>query len=91
MTTPVSMTNTNKKANSKASKEFELLQIPYMHYLALFHEFSIEAVMDSGSGINAMHPSFVRILDLCIYKNGIDAQMMKNNKMKTYKIVLTSL
>ena len=49
---------------SQVHREATLKQIPYIRYPTTFQEKSVSALLDSGSVINAIHPTFAKELGL---------------------------
>lgn len=43
-----------------------------------------------GSKVNIIQTSFIKKLSLCIYKTNINAQKIDNNKLETFRMVITS-
>ena len=65
-----------------------LQRIPCIQYPVQFQANQIEALIDSGSEVNAMTPAFVTKLGLSIQPTGISAQKIDGSTLKTYGIVI---
>lgn len=71
------MTEARKKANPKVLEEFELPRVPCIHYLIQFSKFSVVALINSASKVNAMQPSFAKELGPRICKTDVGIQKMR--------------
>lgn len=85
-----SISKTTKKITLKIQGGSALQRVPYIHYPTQFDDFSVEALIDLGSKVNVMQPSFAKKLDIRIYKTNVGAQDIDDNKLEIYGM-LTAL
>ncbi len=71
----------------KTKKELE--RVPYIWYLVTFKD-QIEALLDSGSEVNAMSQAFAHQLGLKIWKINVRAQKIDGSTLKTYEIIVST-
>ena len=76
------MTETSKEDN------VTLQRIPYVHYLIQFKKKEVQALVDSGSEVNAITPAYAANLDLKIQKTNIGAQKINGSILNTFEMVL---
>ncbi len=67
--------------------EVELEQVPCIWYPVTFKD-QTEALLDSGSEINAMSQVFAQQLGLKICKTNVEAQKIDGNTLETYRMVV---
>ena len=86
LATSTSMTNTRKKA---------LERVPCIHYPVRFKKDAdktpVEALIDSNSEVNAIHPSFAKQLGLPIRLTDVRVQKIDGTILDTYKMVLAAI
>ncbi len=70
-------------------KTEELERVPCIWYLITFKD-QTEALLDSGSEVNAMSQAFVQQLGFKICKTNIGAQKINGTTLKTYGIVVST-
>ena len=78
-----------------ASKKDEVIleRVPCIHYLLRFRkdkENEVQALINSGSKVNAMTPAYVLKLGLKVYHTNVGAQKSHGSILETFGIVLTS-
>ena len=80
-TTSVLVTNTSGK---------EVARVPCIYYPIQFRENQeqIRILLNSGSKVNTMSPTFVQKLDLHIRKTNVGAQKIDGSALKTFKMVI---
>lgn len=81
---------TSEEADSEIEERSELQRALFFCFFALFGEFSIQALIDLSSKFNAMSPSFVRKLSLCICKINVNALKINSSRLSFYGIVIVS-
>ena len=67
-----------------------LIQVPCIRYPITFRKKSVSALFDSGSEINAIHPTFAWELVLPIRAMDIGAQKIDDTMLDTFGIVVTA-
>ena len=72
--------------DKKREKEFEWL--PCIQYLVIIKN-QTEALLDSGSEVNAMNPTFAFQLGFRIQKTNIGAQKIDGTILETYGMVVS--
>ena len=78
------MTETRKK------DDVALQRVPCVHYLIRFKKKEVQALINSGSEVNAMTPANVSRLGLRVDRTDIKAQKIDGSTLKTFEIVLAS-
>ena len=82
-------TSTSLTGGSKEALE----RVPYIHYPVQFKDTDkalVQALIDSGSEINAIHPSFVKQLDFPIRPTDVGAQKIDGTMLDTHEIVVAA-
>ena len=85
----VSATSTS----TNGAREEALERVPCIYYLVQFKDTDrapVQALIDSGSEVNAVHPSFVKQLGLSIRSTDVGAQKIDGNILDTYGIVVAA-
>lgn len=76
------------------SKEDEVVQkrVPYIHYPLRFQKDTnkVQALIDSGSKINAMTPAYASKLGLQVRQTHVSAQKINSSILETFGMVLAS-
>ena len=85
----VSATSSSVTENSKEN-DVALQRVPCIHYPIWFKKKEVQALIDSGSEINAMIPAHVSRLGLRVHRTDIGAQKIDGSIFKTFGIVLAS-
>ena len=64
--------------------------VPYIHYSVQFKKdtVKVQALIDSGSEVNAMAPTYAKKLGLRVRKTDVDAQKIDGSTLETYGIVI---
>ena len=79
---------------TKISKEkhVSLEWLPYSYYLLCFQKdtLGIKALIDLGSEVNAMIPTYASKLDLKIYPINIGAQKIDSSTLEIFGMILAS-
>ena len=77
------MTGTRKKV---------LERVLYIHYLIQFKKdrTQVQALVDLGSEVNTIHPSFAKQLDLSIRSTDVGAQKIDSTMQDTHEIVVAA-
>lgn len=83
MTISALITEAGKKAGLKVQKRCELQQVPYINYSAPFGEFLLKALIQLGSKINTIQPSFAKKPSFHICNTNVGAQKIDVSKMET--------
>lgn len=65
-----------------------LKQISYIHYLVWFRNKDIWALINSGSKVNAITPTYIAKLGLKIHHIDVATQKNDSSILETFKIVL---
>ena len=75
------ITNTSSK---------KVVRVPYIYYQVQFQESQeqIKALLDSGSKVNAMSPTYVEKLGLKTWKTNVGAQKIDGFALKIFKMVI---
>ncbi len=74
---------------SMTEKTEELEQVPYIWYPVTFKD-QTEALLDSGSEVNAMSQAFAQQLGLKIRKTNIGAQKIDSTILETYEMIVST-
>ena len=75
------------------AREEALERVPCIHYLIPFKDMEkapVQALIDSGSEVNAVHLSFVKQLGLSIRPTNVRAQKIDGTTLDTYGMVVTA-
>ena len=81
---------------TKTSKEDDVVmeRVPCIHYPVQFrkeiNETQVQALIDSGSEVNAIHPTFVKELGLLIRAIDVGVQKMNGTTLDTYEMVVAA-
>ena len=78
---------------TKASKEDVVLdRVPCIHYPMCFRkdQDKMLALMDLGSEVNAMTPTYTLMLGLTVCPTNVGAQKVDSSTLKTFGMVLAS-
>ncbi len=67
----------------------ELERVPCIRYLVTFKD-QTEALLDSGSEVNAMSQAFAQQLGLKIRKTNVEAQKINGTTLETYGMVVST-
>ena len=62
-----------------------LERVPYIHYPTTFRKKSVLALLDSRSGLNAIHPTFAKDLGLRVRSTNLGAQKTDGTTLDTIK------
>ena len=85
---------TGEGKDGKESKEEypNLAQVPYIRYSIIFRMNSVpvSTLLDSGSEVNAIHPTFAREIGLPIRTTDVGAQKIDSNMSDTFGIVVVA-
>ena len=75
---------------TETNKEVTLKQVPYIHYPLRFRKdtIGIIALVDSGSEVNAMTPTYATKLGLKVPKTDIGAQKIDGSTLETFGMIL---
>ena len=74
-------------------REEALERVPYIHYPVQFKNTNkalVQALIDSGSEVNAIHPSFVKQLGLLIRPTDVGAQKIDGTTLDTHGMVVAA-
>ena len=80
----VLVTETNKE------DDVTLQRVPCVHYSIQFKKKEVQALIDSGSEVNTMTPTYILRLGLQVYRTNIGAQKIDGFTHKTFGMVLAS-
>ncbi len=83
----VTVTATSTSMTDKKTEELEL--VPCIWYPVTFKD-QIEALLDSGSKVNAMSQAFAQQLGLKICKTNVGAQKIDGTTLETYGMVVST-
>ncbi len=72
----------------KKKTEEELERVSYIWYFVILKN-QIEAILNSGSKVNALSPVFASQLSLKIRKTNVEAQKIDGTTLKTYGMVVS--
>ena len=75
------------------AREEALERVPCIHYSVQFRDTDrapMQALIDSGSEVNAIHPSFVKQLDLSIRPTDVGAQKIDGTTRDTHRMVVAA-
>ena len=78
------MSMTDKKTEVE-----EFKWVPCIWYSVIFKDYT-EALLDSGSKVNAMNPAFASWLGLKIWNTNVEAQKIDDTSLKTYRMVVST-
>ena len=84
MATSLLVTETSKKGN------VALQRVSYIHYPIQFKKKKVQALIDSGSEINAMTLAYGLKLGLWVYCTNVGAQKIDDSTLETFNMVLVS-
>ena len=75
---------------TETNKEVTLEQVPCIHYLLHFwkNTVGVRALVDLGSEVNAMTPTYIAKLGLKVRKTNIGAQKIEGSTLETFGMVL---
>ena len=79
-----------KDGTESKSKYPNLAQVSCIWYPITFRKKSVSTLLDSGSEVNAIHPTFARELGLLIRPTDIIVQKIDGTILDTYRIVVTA-
>ena len=82
--TSLSVTETSKE------DDVPLQKVPCVHYLIRFKKKEVQALIDSGSEVNAMTPAYASRLCLQVHRTDIGAQKIDGSTLKIFGMVLAS-
>ena len=77
---------------TETSKEDDvaLQRVPCIYYPIRFKKNEVQALINSGSQVNAMAPAYASRLGLRVYRTDIGAQKIDGSTLKTFEMVLAS-
>ena len=78
------------KANLGDAPETILEGVPCIWYPTTFQDKSVLALLDSGSEVNTIHPTFAKELGLPIRSIDVGAQKIDGTTLDTYRMVVTA-
>ena len=79
------------EASKEAQEVIVLDQVPCIHYLVQFRKnngATIQALIDSGSEVNAITPAYAKQLGLQVQKTDVKAQKIDGSSLRTFGIVI---
>ena len=76
---------------TEASKEGVLQRVPCIRYPVQFQQEGVQALLDSGSEVNAMTPAYAEKLGLTTRKTDVSAQKIDSSTLVTYEMVIPGL
>ena len=73
-------------------EDTSLARVPCIHYPVQFRKDpnGTQALLDSGSEVNAMNPAYASRLGLRVHRNDIGAQKIDGSTLETFGMVLAS-
>lgn len=73
-----------------AAKEATLERVPCIQYLVRFSRDQVDAqaLIDSGSEVNAMHPAYAKKLTLLVRKTDVGAQKIDESRPETFVMAI---
>ena len=71
-------------------KPLMLDQVPYIHYPIRFKKNEVQALINSGSKVNAMTPGYALKLGLKVRPTDVGAQKIDGSTLETFGMVLAS-
>ena len=86
------MTGASKEA--QVTQEDALDWVPCLHYLVHFRKdkgATIQALIDSGSEVNAMTPAYTKKLGLQTQRTDVGAQKIDGSNLDTFGMVIAGL
>ena len=77
---------------TETSKEDDvaLQRVPCVYYLIWFKKKEVQTLIDSGSEVNAMTPTYASKLGLWVHRTDIRTQKIDGFTLKTFGMVLAS-
>ena len=78
---------------TRASMEDTLLlleRVPCIHYPVYFKKNKVQALIDSGSEVNAMNPAYAKKLGFRVRRTDVGAQKIDGSHLDTFGIVIAS-
>ena len=78
------MTETSKK------EDVPLQRVPCVHYPIWFKKKEVQALIDSGSEVNAMSPAYASKLGLRVRHTDVGAQKIDGSTLQTFGMVLAN-
>ena len=85
----VSATSSSVTETSKED-DVPLQRVPCVHYPIRFKKKEVQALIDSGSEVNAMSPAYASKLGLKVYHTDVRAQKIDGSTLETFGMVLAS-
>ena len=77
--------------STTGAREEALERVPCIHYPVQFKDKApVQALIDSGSEVNAIHPSFVKQLGLAIRPTDVGAQKIDGTTLDTHGMVVAA-
>lgn len=74
-------------------KETTLERIPYIHYSVQFQKdktSEVQALINSGSEVNAMSPAYAKKLGLWIQKTDVGVEKIDGSTLETFGMIIAS-
>ena len=79
--------------STTGAKEEVLERVPYIHYPVQFKNISetqVQVLINSGSEVNAIYPTFAKQLGLSIRPTNVGAQKINSTTLETHGMVIAS-
>ena len=75
---------------TETNKEVTLERVPCIHYLLRFRKDTtgVNGLVDSGSEVNAITPTYAAKLRLKVQKTNIEAQKIDGSTLETFGMIL---
>ena len=88
----MSVSATSTSVTGIREENIPLTRLPCIHYLVQFQKDpnGTQALLDSGSKVNAMNPAYASRIGLRVYRNNIGAQKINDCTFKIFGMVLAS-
>ena len=88
----MSVSATSASVTEASMEDTSLARVPCIHYPVQFRKDpnGTQALLDSGSEVNAMNPAYASRLGLRVHRNDIGAQKIDGSTLKTFGMVLAS-
>ncbi len=80
----------SSEADASAQAPKALQRVSYIWYPVQFQNNEVQALIDSGSKVNAMTPAYAIKLDRTAWKTSVWAQKIDGSPLETYGMVTAS-
>ena len=88
----MSISATSASVTEASMEDISLVRVSCIHYPVQFQKdgSQVQALLNSGSKVNAMNPAYASRLGLRVHRTDIGAQKIDSSTLKTFEMVLAS-